>query len=197
MFELPTSLEIDNKTYEIRNKADFRVILDCFDALDDAELDITYRIYTCLIIFYKNINSIEDVVNNFGQDHIQEAVDKMFNFFNCGQNTIGANVNYKLVDWKQDQQLIASAINSVAKVEVRSLDYLHWWTFMGYYLSIGDSPFSTVVSIRNKIKKGKKLENYEREFKKNNPQYFIWNSETTNTKQIENEIRDLWNNNGG
>lgn len=197
MFELPTSITIDEKEYNIRNKGDFRMVLDCFSAIEDTELDKSSRIYTCLIIFYDGMTSVEDVLDVFGREHIEEATMKMFEFINCGSsNSPGASKPYKVVNWEQDQQLIASAINSAAKVEVRALDYLHWWTFMGYYLAIGESAFSNVVSIRDKMKSGKKLEKYEKDFKRNNPQYFVWDSNSLEQKQIEQQFRNLWNNGG-
>jgi hypothetical protein len=192
MFELPTTVTVGDKEYNIRKKGDYRVILDVFNALNDSELDTQYRIYTALIIFYEDINSIEDIVNTFG-DNLQEAVNAMELFFNCGEESIGARVPYILIDWKKDSQMIASAVNQVAKTEVRALDYLHWWTFMGYYLAIGESPFATIVSIRSKIKRGKKLEKYEQDFRKENPQYFIWDDMSADAKKQQDEIMGMWN----
>lgn len=192
MFELPTTVTVGDKEYKIRNNGDYRVILDTFAALNDPELTTQYRIYTSLIIFYDGMNSVEDVITTFGSN-LQEAVDAMSSFFNCGEESIGAQVPYILVDWKKDAQLIASAINEVAKQEVRLIDYMHWWTFMGYYLAIGDSPFATIVSIRSKIKKGKKLEKYEQEFRKQNPQYFMWDDMSVESKQQQDEIMSMWN----
>ena len=51
MFELPTSIEIEGKSYNIRNKGDYRTIIDCFLALDDLELSKVERVYASLIIF--------------------------------------------------------------------------------------------------------------------------------------------------
>ena len=39
MFEIPTTIELNGKEFNIRNKGDYRTILDCFAALEDAELD--------------------------------------------------------------------------------------------------------------------------------------------------------------
>ena len=193
MFELPTSIKINDKEFPIRKQGDYRVILDCFEALDDPELDEQFRVYTSLIIFYEDINTIEDIVTIFQED-VDKAVIEMFKFFNCGQDdSPGATTNVKLINWSKDSQLIVSAINNVAKKEIRAEPYLHWWTFMGYYLSVGDSPFSTIVGIRDKLKRGKKLEKYEQEFKRNNPQYFNWDSRSVLDKQLEDDVRALWN----
>ena len=196
MFELPTSVIIDDVAYPIRNRGDFRMVIDCFTALSDFELDASYRTMTCLIIFYDGMRDENDVVATFG-NNLDKAITKMYEFFNCNQlSSPGAHMKHKLVDWKQDAQLIAGAINLVAGKEIRAEAYLHWWTFMGYYLNIGECAFSTIVGIRHKIKSGKKLENHEKEFKRDNPQYFVWDSQTTEENQADDYLRSLWNNGG-
>ena len=191
MYELPISITIADKEYKIRNNGDYRVILDCFDALEDTELDENTRLGVALIIFYEDFNSLEDVAEF---PELETAIDEMCQFFNCGQKeSPGAKVKHKLIDWNQDSPLIFAAINQVANKEVRSLEYMHWWTFMGHYISIGKSVLSEVVGIRNKIVTGKKLEKYEREFKNQNPQYFIWNSQTAEQRENDAWLRSVWN----
>lgn len=190
MYELPTKIAINDQEYKITNNGDYRMVIDCFFALNDVQLNQEYRIYTCLIIFYEDINSIDDIATKFGDD-LQTAIEKMFDFFSCGNS--GHKTHHKLLDWEQDEQLICSAVNNVAKTEIRALEYLHWYTFMGYYCSIGESTFSTIVSIRDKLMRGKKLEKYEREFKDNNPEYFIWNNKTTEQLELEKELLSNWN----
>jgi hypothetical protein len=192
MFDIPKELTINGINRKIRKDGDFRMVLDCFAALEDNELGKQERILTCLIIFYDGVNSVDDLAEMFGSE-LQEPVTEMFKFFNCGQVSVGAHTSHKLIDWKQDAPLIASAINNIAGKEIRAESYLHWWTFMGYYLAIGDCPLATVVGIRNKIKTGKKLEKHEREFKKENPHYFIWDSQSVEQKEAEELIREMWN----
>ena len=191
MYEIPTSITIEDTVFHIRNNGDYRMVLDCFNALQDAELTKQERLFVSLIIFYEDINSIEDL-EKF--PNIEDAVSEMYNFFNCGQvQGIGKNVNYKLIDWEQDSQLICSAINKVANKEVRAEPYIHWWTFMGYYSAIGESLFSTIVNIRDKTMKGKKLEKYEREFKRDNPEYFVWNARSIEDKEADALLKEIWN----
>jgi hypothetical protein len=171
------------------------MVLDCFSALGDEKLSEDYRVLACLLIFYNELNSFEDINEN--QDYLQDLVKSMYNFFNCGQKeSPGAVTGHVLIDWEGDSQMICSAINNVAKLEVRSLPYLHWWTFMGYYTSVGESVLSTVVGIRNKIAKHKKLEKWEKEFKRDNPDYFHWKSTTVSDREAEDLIRELWNKGG-
>lgn len=190
MYSIPTSVQVGGKEYHIRNNGDYRTILDCFCALEDAELSKQERLCASLIIFYEDINSVDDI-NKF--DDLQDAVMAMYDFFKCGSDNTGAQTNHKLIDWEQDSQLICSAINKVANKEIRSEPYIHWWTFMGYYTAIGESPLSTIIGIRDKIIKGKKLEKYESQFKRENPQYFVWNARTIEEKEADNLIKDLWN----
>ena len=194
MFELPTSITIDGDNYPIRNQGDFRMVLDCFRCLQDIELTEQERILVALCIFYEDVAGVEYVQEVFNTDSkLAAAVEEMYNFFNCGQESVGAARNHKLIDWEKDSQVIVSAINNVAKKEIRAETYIHWWTFMGYYLAIGECPLSTIVSIRDKIVRGKKLEKWEQDFKLNNPEYFNWNFKSVEEEELDNYIRELWN----
>lgn len=192
MYELPITITVNENVYSIRNKGDYRMVLDVFTVLNDVELSEQERILTSLIIFY---TEFDDVKRLFAcsEEELTALTEEMFNFFNCGQTSPGANTNVKLIDWDNDEQLISSAINNVANTEIRSVEYCHWWTFMGYYLAIGESPLSTVVGIRSKIVKGKKLEKYEQEFRRDNPQYFNWDRRTLQEKEDDALLQELWN----
>lgn len=195
MYSLQTSVDINGHNFTITHNGDFRMVLDCFDALGDEKMSEDYRVLACLLIFYNELNSFDDL--NKYQNYLKELVENMYKFFNCGQEkSPGAETGRNLIDWSGDSQMICSAINNVAKMEIRSLPYLHWWTFMGYYSSVGESVLSTVVSIRNKIVRHKKLEKWEKEFKKDNPEYFHWKSSTVTDRETEDLIRELWNQGG-
>jgi len=191
MYEIPTTVIVNNKEFHIRNNGDYRMVLDCFAALGDSELSKQERLFASLLIFYDELEEIEDI-EIF--DDLEEPIRKMYEFFNCNSATdVGTHSNYKLVDWKDDAQLITSAINKVANMEIRAQPYIHWWTFMGYYTAVGECPLSTIIGIRDKIMKGKKLEKHESAFRAENPQYFIWNSKTVDAKEADELAKSLWN----
>ena len=192
MYTIPTSIIIEGKKYKIRNNGDYRVILDCFRALGDIELTAQERLLAALIIFYEDFNTIDDINN----DIINSLVTEMYNFFNCGSNTVGTQTNKKLIDWEQDEQLICSAVNNVCNKEIRLEPYIHWWTFMGYFTAVGESPISTIIHIRDKILSGKRLEKAEREYRSSNPQYFVWNNKTIEDSEAEKLVREIWNSGG-
>lgn len=195
MYDLPTSIQIEDRQYQITNNGDYRVILDCFSALSDTELSEDEQVLASLLIFYNEFTDLEDIPRD--EETLKQLISEMCKFFNCGQDeTIGASVNEKVIDWENDSNIIIPAINNVAHVEVRALPYLHWWTFMGYYMSVGESVLSTVVSIRHKLNKGKELEKWEKEFKRDNPQYFNWKKKSKEQLDLDEYVKNLWNNGG-
>ena len=191
MYETPTTITVNDKEFPIRCKGDYRMVLDCFSCLNDVELTEQERTLGALIIFYEDFNDVTDFLGYDG-DVLEQLTKAMYNFMECEENPLH-KMPYKAIDWDKDSQIICSAVNKVAHTEVRSVKYLHWWTFIGYFSEVGDSVLSTVVTIRNKIKQNKKLEKYEKEFKARNPHYFIWDSRTLEQIQEDEDILSMWN----
>ena len=159
MWRLPESLEIGGSVFRIRT--DYRDILTVFQAFNDPELPDWGKTEVMLQIIYCDREQIPEQLLN-------EAVNKAVEFIDHGVTDDG-KPKPKIMDWEQDEGLIVSAINKVAGVgDVRSLPYLHWWTFIGYYMEIGASLFSQVMNIRYKRLHGKKLEKWEREWARDN-----------------------------
>lgn len=193
MFDLPTTVTIKDREFGIRDDGDYRMVLDVFSALQDIDIPKKERMITAIVIFYDGF-SLDNVFKKAESSEImEELATKMFDFISCGQTNMGNKTNHKLIDWEQDEQLIASAVNNVANMEIRTVDYMHWWTFMGHYISVGESVLSTVVQIRSKLVEGKKLEKHEQEFRKKNPEYFIWNRQTVEDREADALIKEIWN----
>lgn len=186
MWDLPTSVTIDDTTYDIRNKGDYRMVLDVIDTLNDVELTNEEKVISALMIFYEGMDNVEDVLYN---KNARKLYDEMNKFMEAKDNS-GYKCNHKIMDWKTDENLIVSGINGVIKQEVRALPYLHWWTFISYYLAIKDGALSYVVGIREKMATGKKLEKAEREFVSKNPNYFTF---INSREQQEQLIKEVWN----
>ena len=155
-FGLPKTVNVDGKERPV--STDFRVILDICDMLTDSELTEPERAYCALFAFYKG-----RIPQN-----IDAALVAMYDFIAAGTETDGGPDRPRLMDWSKDYGLIIPAINRVVGTEVRALEYMHWWTFVGAYMEIGECLFSTVLTIRGKKAKGKKLEKYEQEFAREN-----------------------------
>ena len=201
MYDLATYVTVDDgehsfkQIYKIRNNGDYRVILDCLVAMGDDELTDSEKMISSLGIFYEDIKGWEDII--LLSDNLRDnLIEAMMDFVEPNRYDIGYKTNYKIMDWEEDETIIVAAINNVAHMEIRSVNYLHWWTFLGYYMSIGESVFSTVVSIRDKSHKGKKLEKWEQKFKKDNPQYFKNKKQMARDKADREMIMNIWNSGG-
>lgn len=170
------------------------MVLDCMSALRDENISEDSRVLASLLIFYNEFNSLQDIHRH--NDDMSDLLKFMFRFISGGEEEEdnGGRRHKPLVDWEKDSNMICSAINKVAGTEIRALDYLHWWTFLGYYMAVGESTLSTVMSIRDKMTRGKKLEKWEAEFKRDNPNLFIWKSTSVEEREMDNYIRQLWNN---
>lgn len=195
MYNLPVSITIEDRQYQITNKGDYRVILDCFNALSDSELSEDEKVLASLLIFYNDFKELEDIPTD--EESLKPLITEMYKFFNCGQEEqIGADAGGSVIDWEKDNIIVTAAINNVAHTEIRALPYLHWWTFMGYYMSVGESVLSTVISIRNKLNRNKKLDDWEKDFKRDNPQYFNWKKKSKEELDLDEYVRHIWNNGG-
>lgn len=192
MYSLQTSVQIDQVSFNIRNQGDYRMVLDCFEALNDPELSKDERIYASLIIFYEDFSDVTDFPKS--SEQLNELVLKMFEFFNQSEVVETGAQSLRLIDWQKDSNLIISAVNNVANQEIRSVPYLHWWTFLGYYMAIGECPLSFIVSLRHKKAKNEKLEKYEKKFIQENPQYFNVDMRSVEQKEADEYIKQLWGN---
>lgn len=151
---LSNILEVNGVEYAIRT--DFRDILKILCAFSDPELKNEEKIYVCLFILYKDFTNIPD-------KEYEAAFKAALNFIDNGM-TGEQSKPLHIMDWEQDEALVFPAINKVAGMETRNSDYIHWWTFLGYYMEISEGVFSHILSIRTKKAKGKKLEKWESEY---------------------------------
>ena len=172
MYNLPTSLKINNHNYDIRS--DFRAVLDIITALNDIELNNYEKSQIVLDILY---------LADIKKSDTEEALKQAMIFINLGKEDSDIKPKPVLMDWEQDFPIIISPINRVLGYECRSKEYVHWWTFIGAYFEIGEGVFSNVVNIRNKKAKRKKLEPHEREFAKENPDLVLLQKKKTKEEQ--------------
>ena len=153
MFELEETVTIDGSPYRIRT--DFRVILEIFIMLNDPDLTDGDKTEALLQMFY--IDRPKDT----------KAAVKAFADFVEPRKHAGKKPG--LVDWESDFDLIVAPVNRILGTECRTLPYLHWRSFLSAYMEIGsDSLFSRIISLREKLKTGKKLEKWERSWYRKN-----------------------------
>lgn len=156
-WDLPYEVEVNKKIYKIRNQCDYRVVLDTIEALNDKSLTPQQNVGFALRIFYEDMIETKD---------LDVAIKEMYKIINNGEEpTKEEKPKAILMDWQHDFKHYIPPINRVLGYSVRQPDkYTHWYDFLGAYMEIGECVFSTIVSIRNKKLKGKKLEKWETEF---------------------------------
>lgn len=152
---LATTAEIGGISYPIH--ADYRDILEIFRYLDDPDEPEFVRWQIALALFYEG---------DISPEHMGEAMEYLVQFLSCGDTQPAPGP--KLLDWEQDAQIIITDVNKTAGQEIRALPFLHWWTFLAYFHAIGEGQLSTIVSIREKLRTGKKLEKWEQEYYRKN-----------------------------
>lgn len=159
-WEFPTSLNIGGVDYEIRT--DYRAVLDLLTALADPELTDDDPQMTAYMQSQVILQIMFPQCDDIPTEHIQEALEKVAEFIDMGISD--DRKKPKTMDWEQDAPILIPAINKVLNCEIRAQKYMHWWTFLGAYMEIGESLFSNVIHIRQKKTKGKKLEKWEQDF---------------------------------
>lgn len=154
---LPTFAVLNGRQIPIHT--DYRDILGILAWLNGDEgedLSQEERCYVAMRLFYRDFDALP-------RQDWQAAADFLSLFLAGGRKTQPAP-GPRLLDWRQDAPLIVAGVNKVAGREVRAMRYLHWWTFLSYFECIGEGTLSTVVTIRDKLRRGKKLEGWELDF---------------------------------
>jgi len=154
-WKLPESVDIGGTVYEINT--DFRDILEIMGYLNDPDTPEYLRWQIATALFYEG---------DIPPEHQKEAMEYLASFISCGEQD--GKPGPTLLDWEQDARIIVADVNKVAGMEIRALAYLHWWTFLSYFQAIGEGQLSTLVSIRDKMRRGKKLESWEQEYYREN-----------------------------
>lgn len=151
MWGLPTSAEFGGVEYRLN--CDYRDILEIFGYLNDLNTPEWLRWQIALGLFYEG---------DIPPEYQSEAMQYLADFISCGEAE--EKPGPVLLDWEQDAVLITADINKIAGKEIRSVEFMHWWTFMALFRAIGEGQLLTVVTIRDKLRRGKPLEKWEKEF---------------------------------
>lgn len=164
--QLPQTLTVEGIEYPIRS--DYRNVLQVFEAFSDPELEMWQKWTVAVYLIFQEFSCIEEVEQAILNGFQMEEACKQLAWFISADSAEKAKTEQPVYDWIKDEQIIFSAVNKVAGVETRAVPYIHWWTFLGYFSEVGESTFSFIVGIRNKLNRGTKLEKTEREFYNSN-----------------------------
>lgn len=154
LWQLPVRATLDGQTFDLHT--DYRDILEIFSYLEDPDLPEPVRWRIALALFYEQ---------PVPEDMLQSALDYLVDFLQCGQTD---RPGPRLMDWQHDAQAILAGVNRVAGKEVRALPYVHWWSFLSWFHAMEPGQLSTLVSIRQRLRQGKPLESWQKEFYREN-----------------------------
>ncbi len=182
---LPETLTVGGEEYPIRT--DYRNVLQVFEAFQDPELTQEEKWIVAIYLLFEDFACDDDVLEA-AQDgfDLGEAMKQISWFISAGQPEKQV-LEQPTYNWTQDEQMIFSAVNKVAGQETRELQYLHWWTFLGYFDEVGEGTFSFIVGIRHKLNKGKKLEKHEKEFLSHNKEIVLMKKPLTKEEQEQED----------
>ena len=169
---LPESVTVSGREYAIRS--DFRTVIEILVALADPELDQQGKAEVVLKCFYPDYEEIR-------KEDAEAALKAAAVFIDGGEELPESARRHRLMDWEHDFDHIIAPVNRVLGYEARAVPYreeydeetgawhseggLHWWTFLAAYMEIGgECAMAQIVSLRDKLARGKKLEKHEREW---------------------------------
>ena len=158
--------------------------MDALSACADTALDDETKAECILTILFPDYVKIP-------LEHRQEALDKACAFIDCGQKEDG-KPKPKMIDWEQDAPIIIPEINKVAGKEVRIDPNIHWWTFFGWFMGIGEGLLASVLHIRKKKSQHKKLDKWEQDFYNENKAMIDMRSSDTEEIKSEKENMLKW-----
>ena len=173
-WDLPKTAVIDGKSYDLHT--DFRNILQIICWLEREDLPVFIRWQVALGLFYEG---------SVPEESMPEAMEYLADFIRWGQEN--GTPGPKLLDWQLDADLIIADVNKAAGTELRAMPYVHWWTFLGWFRAIGPGQLSTLVSVREAVQKGRKLEGWQKDYLKENRRRVLMTKPLTQDERQEKQ----------
>lgn len=155
LWTLPTCLRVGERDIPIN--WEYRQVLGILAVLGDESKPLWQRWFAAVDAFYA-----EPIPNAL----LRPAMAALAEFVTMGRP---AAPGPKLFDWQADAAEILSDLNRVAGRELRK-ETMHWWTFLGFFHAIGEGRFAELVALRQKLTRGEKLTDGEREFCRLHPE---------------------------
>lgn len=176
---LPVTATIGGVEYRINT--DYRDVLEIIKYLNDATKTEYARWIIAISLFFEG---------EIPEEYQEDAAKYLSDFISYDNQD--AKPGPKLMDWQQDAPMIISDVNKVAGKEIRAEKYIHWWTFLSYFYGIGEGQLSTVVGVRSKKAKGKKLDKWEQEYYRDNRQKVDFQTPDNPEKAALQEYFNKW-----
>lgn len=128
---LPETVEIDGIEYEINSNFRNSILFECM--INDNSLSEEEKVRATLDLYYPIIPK-----------NINEAVNKAIWFYSCDKKPRqgkgkGKSKKKQIYSFEQDADFIYSAFMHDYKINLNSIDYLHWWEFKALFKSLNET----------------------------------------------------------
>lgn len=174
LWVLPQKTVIQGVAYALHT--DYRDILEIIACLNNPDLPVLFRWQIALALFYEPIPPAA---------HRKAAMEYLAEFIGCGSASDNAP---PLISWQQDAGAIIADINQVSGKEIRREPYIHWWTFLAWFHSIGQGQLSGLVAIRSKLRRGEKLDEAEQAFFRSHRKQVLLQSESLQQQEEKRRL---------
>lgn len=158
--EFPVSVYIAGEEYKINS--DFRAGLKFELLMQDVNIDDEEKLIKALELYYEKCPSYKNM---------DEAIEKMLWFYLCGneiKNTSNHNSRgEEIYSFEHDCDYIYAAFMSQYKIDLYSIDYLHWWKYKALFKGLTeDNEIVKIMGYRSmdlsKIKDKEQKEHYKK-----------------------------------
>lgn len=170
--KLPLTLEIEGVEYEINS--DFRTSIKFELLMEDSVLEFDEKIIQALKLYYPRVPKIvNDIVMIDKYIPIGPAIDKILWFYRCGKDIravegkgTGKSVS-QIYSFEYDDDYIFSAFLDQYRINLQSIEYLHWWEFKAMFKALKeDNEIVKIMGYRsmntNQIKDKEQREYYNK-----------------------------------
>lgn len=183
---LPTTIEIDNKKYEINS--DFRTSILFELLMQDYSIREEDKIYMALELYYQII-----------PDDINLAIEKMLWFYRCGKSMKTSKGNGKgksatqIYSFEHDDDYIYAAFLDQYNIDLQDIEHLHWWKFKAMLNSLKEDIKIVKIMEYRSIDLSKIKDKEQKAFYKEMKELYklpdnISNSEKEKLKEIEKTL---------
>lgn len=108
------------------------------------------------------------ILKDIPQD-MNKAIEQLVLFYQCGDRNRNDKANGKLnskkiYDYERDQFLIYTAFYQYYKIDLNTIDYLHWWTFRQMFFELPEESKIKKVMMYRSIRINQKMSKEQRQF---------------------------------
>ena len=174
LWHLPEKAELGGVVYRLHT--DYRDILEIISYFQNRDLPVAFRWQIALSLFFDPVPP---------KSRRQEAIQYLAAFIQGGSESQDAP---PLISWQQDAGAIIADINQVSGKEIRREKYIHWWTFLAWFHSIGQGQLSNLVAIRSKLRRGEKLDEAEQALFRSHRKQVLLQSESLQQQEEKRRL---------